>query len=98
MRINIRNFFEEEEEEEMVDEYAGYNMEDDENLYYEDEDGIHMRTIIPCWWCTGGKVECDCTGDMGPGPEWADFDCNACGGTGIILCPVCKGRGYLYEE
>ena len=96
MRIDVNNIYEDYNEEESQDEYAGYNMEGDDNLYYEDEEGVHMRRIIPCWWCTGGKVECDCTGEMGP--AWADFDCYACGGEGIIDCPKCDGRGYLIDE
>lgn len=49
-----------------------------------------------CGYCGGsGKVECDCTGELGPAA--ADDDCFACGGTGIHVCPSCGGKGWHYE-
>lgn len=52
---------------------------------------------VECGWCGGkGRVECDCTGDLG---TWAaDEDCIACGGSGICTCPACGGTGKVIED
>lgn len=55
-----------------------------------------MAEMIACPECgRSGTVPCDYCSYGYVGPEQI---CNACAGTGLQSCPVCGGRGWVWDD
>lgn len=58
--------------------------------------GKAMAEMIACPECgRSGTVPCDYCSYGYVGPEQI---CNACAGTGLQSCPVCGGRGWVWDD